>query len=171
MSESAKQPWAGRLLGELRSWALTLLVVGVVWMVVQSLRGGLSLPDQAPPWSGVSLDGAPLSLTALRGKPTVLYFFASWCSACKLTSPTVARFAQANPGVQVVGIAAEDADSARAYLREHPKPFPVMAETAEVDRAYRVRALPTTVVVDAEGKVRWSRQGVLLPWELDWHLP
>ena len=108
---------------------------------------------------------------ALARGPVVLYFFASWCPACKVTSPTIDRFAAGHPEVTVLGIAAEDAEEARAFLASQPRSFAVVAETQAIDAAYKVRALPTTIVLDAQGKVAWSRQGIVLPFELGWHLP
>jgi thiol-disulfide isomerase/thioredoxin len=163
--------WPQRLAAHARSWGLTLLITWLVWMTVQSLRGQLPLPAEAPDFVAQTLDGKPLQLRALRGHPVVLYFGASWCPACRVTAPTVDRFARSHPEVRVVGIAAEDAADARAYQDAHPRSFPIVAETAAIATAYGVRALPTTVVLDAGGRVTWSRQGVVLPWELDWHLP
>lgn len=166
-----KLTWPKRILRELRSWLWTLALVWLVWMAVQSLRGGVVLPTQAPDFAAVTLDGKPIQLSQFRGKAVVLYFFASWCPACKVTSPSIDRFAASHPEVVVVGIAAEDAQDAKIFLAEQPRTFPVVAETPAMDAAYRVRALPTTVVVDAGGQVAWRRQGVVLPFELGWHLP
>ncbi len=166
-----KLPWRSRLARELRSWLWTLALVWLVWMAVQSLRGGVQLPAQAPDFAAQTLQGQPVQLSQLRGKPVVLYFFASWCPACKVTSPTIDRFAAGHPEVTVLGIAAEDAEEARAFLASQPRSFAVVAETQAIDAAYKVRALPTTIVLDAQGKVAWSRQGIVLPFELGWHLP
>lgn len=164
-------PFRQRALRELRSWLWTLALAWLVWMAVQSLRGGVSLPGQAPDFTAKTLAGQTVQLSALRGKPVVLYFFASWCPACKVTSPEIDRFAAAHPEVSVLGIAAEDAEDAKAYLEKSPRSFAVIPETNAMDAAYKVRALPTTVVLDAAGHVVWSRQGVILPYELGWHMP
>ncbi len=163
--------WKQKLGAELRSWAVTLLVVWTVWMVVQSLRGGVKVVGPAPDFTATALDGRSVKLSELRGKPVVLYFFASWCPVCKVASPLVDRFAAGHPDVTVLGIAAEDAEDARAYAKDHPRTFAILPETRAIDAAWQVRALPTTVVVDAQGQVVWSRQGALLPFELEWHTP
>ncbi len=164
-------PLKQRVMRELRSWLWTFALAWLVWMAVQSLRGGANLPAQAPEFVAQSLDGQEVRLSSLRGQPVVLYFFASWCPACKVTSPEIDRFAAAHPEVKVLGIAAEDAEDARAYLQKNPRSFAVIPQTRAMDAAYPVRALPTTAVIDAAGKVVWSRQGVILPFELGWHVP
>ena len=73
--------------------------------------------------------------------------------------------------MHVVGIAMDEEAEARAYLAKTPRSFAVVPENAEIQQGYPVHALPTTVLVDAQGKVAWSRQGVLLPFELEFHLP
>jgi peroxiredoxin len=163
--------WKQKIAAEARSWAVTLLIVACVWMVVQSLRGGVKITGPAPDFAATTLDGREVKLSALRGHPVVLYFTASWCPVCKVTSPTVDRFAAGHPDVTVLGIAAEDADAARAYLQANPRSFQVLVETRAIDQAYQVRALPTTVVIDAHGQITWSRQGALLPFELELHTP
>ena len=166
MPESLSRPiaWLRSLL-----WTVVFSVLG--FMLISSLRGGIALPTEAPDFRALTMDAKELRLGDLRGKPTVLYFWASWCGACKLTSPTVDRFAASHPGVNVVGIAMEEEAEARSYLAKNPRHFPVIAENIEIQKAYPVHALPSTVLLDAQGRVLWSRQGVLLPFELEWHLP
>jgi len=159
------------LLQGFRSFAVTAVWVVLGLMLVASLSGGLALPSQAPPLQATDLQGKQVDLAQLRGQPVVLYFWASWCTACKLTSPTVASFARRHPEVRVLGVAMEDADAARAYLGQALPPYAVLVENPAIRQAYPVRALPTTVVIDRGGKVAWSRQGVLLPGELDLRLP
>lgn len=170
-ASAAPLPLSHRVARELRSWLWTFALAWLLWMALQSLRGGTGIPEQAPDFTAKTLDGRDVHLAALRGQPVVLYFFASWCPACKVTSPEIDRFAAAHPQVQVLGIAAEDAEDARAYLAQQPRSFAVIAENRQIDAGYKVRALPTTAVIDAAGKVVWSRQGVILPFELGWHLP
>lgn len=155
------QMWGRRL----QRWTLELLLVLCGAMAIASLRGGPPLPKQAPQLRGVTLEGKAVDLRQLRGAPTVLYFHASWCGACRMTTGTVERFARQHPAVHVLGIAAEEAGTAIRHG------FPVLVETPEIAKAYPVRALPTTIVLDAQEQVAWARQGVLVPWELELHLP
>jgi len=155
----------------LRSLLWTVLLSLLLFMAISSLRGGIALPAEAPDFAAVTLAGKPLHLRDLRGKPVLLYFSASWCTACKMTSPTVDRFAKGHPNVHVLGIAMEEEQEARAYQAKNPRSFEVVAENVEIQKSYPVHALPTAVLIDAQGKVAWSRQGVLLPFELEWQLP
>ncbi len=167
----APKSLGSRIWAELRSWLWTFLLVWLVWMVVQSLRGGADVQGAAPDFALVDTQGQRVALADLRGKPAVLYFWASWCTACKLTSPAIDAFARAHPEVAVLGIAEDEPADLQSYLRGSPRSFRTALATRGITRAYRVRALPTTLVLDAQGNVAWSRVGVVLPYELGWHVP
>ena len=164
-------PWRQRISRLLRELVWTALLVGLVFMVVSSLGGRLQLPEMAPDFRAVNLDGQDIVLSHLRGKPVVLYFWASWCGACKLTSPTVKSFAENHPQVQVVAVSMEDPHAMRAEVGDIQHGMAFVSQNSQILEGYPVRALPTTVVIDAQGKVLWSRQGVLLPGELNCRVP
>ena len=149
-------------------WSV-LLTVGVV-LVMASLRGGPLATTVPPPLSGVDLAGKAVDIAQLKGKPVVLYFWASWCGACKLTSPTVSQYAGSHPDVTVIGVAMDEEDAVRAYLKDHERHFPVLVADEKLQRDWPVRALPTTVVLDKQGQIAWQRVGVLLPFELNVHV-
>lgn len=154
-----------------RSWGLTLVLMALLWMTLQSLRGGVEVTGLAPDFVAIDVGGARFTLSEYRGKPTVLYFWATWCGACKLTSPTIDRFAQGRPQVNVIGLTNEEPAVVQSYLAETPRSFRIGIAPNALTQAYQVHALPTTVVLDAEGRIVWSRIGVILPGELNWHVP
>lgn len=149
-------------------WSVFITLAGV--LLLASLRGG-PMPTAAPPaLVGIDLSGQPVDLRMLKGKPVVLYFWATWCGACKIASPVVDQFAGSHPDVAVIGVAMDEEPAVRAYLKEHDRSFRVMPATEDVQRAWPVRALPTTVVLNREGNIAWQRVGVPLPGELNFHV-
>ncbi len=161
---------ARRALGWLRSGLTStilflLLFIGMTAWVGGPLGDGASLRLQAVDLAGASWR-APTP-----GKTTVLYVYATWCHACTLTTPTVDAFARGHPEVEVVAIAADDPEDVRASIAEKPRSFRVIADGGVLSRQLGVTALPTTIILDGEGKVHWNRQGVLLPFELALRLP
>lgn len=153
-----------------KSLIWTLLLTGVMVMVIGSLRGGPVAQGPAAPLVGVDLSGTTHNVAQLHGKPVLLYFWASWCSACTLTSPTVDQYAAAHPELTVLGVAMESEEAVRLGLGKTRRSFPIVPMTEEIAAAWPVRALPTTVLVDERGMVAWQRVGVLLPGELHWHV-
>lgn len=108
--------------------------------------------------------GDRVRLSDLRGSIVVLDFWASWCPPCRESIPHLNRVASelASAGVEVIGINSEGHGAARTALvaRRWGIGYRVLQdESAAVQRAYGVDALPSVFVVDREGVVRRSYAG------------
>lgn len=120
-----------------------------------------------PPDFVVRTDRGSEHLSALRGKPVVINFWASWCPPCTEELPYFERLAQMY-GDRVVIVTVdwnEDPAVADAYLRSHHLELPVVADRqSDIYRAYTLSEVPDTVVLDAQGNVTYVSVG-----ELSWH--
>ena len=96
-----------------------------------------------------------IAVGAPAARPTVVNMWASWCTPCREEMPALQRFASAHPGVRVVGVAVNDqADDARAFAKEVGVHFPLAFDAdGRVADAYAVSGLPTTVLLDRQGRV------------------
>lgn len=101
-----------------------------------------------------------------RGRPLLVNFWASWCAPCIEEIPQLQRFARRQPrdGVQVIGIALDDAEAARALLRRLQVDYPILLDTAgpadsSVRWGNRRGVLPYTVLIDDAGRLRKQRIG------------
>jgi thiol-disulfide isomerase/thioredoxin len=61
--------------------------------------------DDQLTFSGTTLSGSSFNASSLKGKPTVLWFWAPWCPFCNAEAPGVSQVAASNPKVTFVGIA------------------------------------------------------------------
>ncbi len=134
-----------------------------------SSRAGDVAPQVVPasdrpaaiPVSVPRLDG-PGDVTVGRpgARPTLVNLWASWCGPCREEMPTVQRFARANPGVRVVGIAIDDTpEAARAFAGEVGVSYPLGVDADDaMGPTYGVTGLPTTFLLDPQGRLAstWS---------------
>jgi thiol-disulfide isomerase/thioredoxin len=110
---------------------------------------------------GETLDGRSFKLAALRGRPVVIHYWATWCEPCKQDMKLLRRL-QANykrAGLQVVGVNVDaTADMAVSYLKETPLPWAQLFEPGGLEQSrlatsLGVQTLPTMMLIDASGKV------------------
>jgi thiol-disulfide isomerase/thioredoxin len=111
----------------------------------------------APPLAGEVLVPPPPSLDRYRGRVLFVNFWASWCRPCRKEAPQLARFAERLDSAQaaLVGVDVNDErGDALAFLRRFGLEDANVADTdgALVSR-YRIPGLPTTVVVDRDGRI------------------
>jgi thiol-disulfide isomerase/thioredoxin len=114
----------------------------------------------------IAPDGASLPMSALRGKPLLLNFWATWCPPCVEELPLLSRFYQANSvkGWQVLGLAVDQAAPVQRFLAQTPVTFPVALAGLpgiEISRALGNTAggLPFTAVLGSDGSVRHRKIG------------
>lgn len=107
--------------------------------------------------------GEPFTPAAWGGKPAIINIFATWCEPCKAEHPLLERIATES-GLPVYGIAWRDkAEKVEAYLRERGNPFKAVGvdEKAGATVALGLTGVPETMMVDAQGVVRWKFAGAL----------
>lgn len=117
----------------------------------------------APDFTLKARDGNNLRLAEQRGDIVLINFWASWCGPCIQEMPQLDKLAQKYQplGVQVWGVNVEnDTSAANAYLNKVNVEFPILFDLDNsVSKAYRVEAMPTTVILDKNGTVRSVHRG------------
>jgi len=112
------------------------------------------------------IDGQTQLLSQWRGNVLVVNYWATWCVPCREEMPIFSKLAasHAGRGVRFVGIAADDADKVREFVRHTAVSYPLLiggekAIDATRDFGNAPRAVPFTIVIDRAGHVRTAVLG------------
>lgn len=164
-------------LGALGVVLLLLAGFALLPRVLRSVAGtgvGRQAPEFRLPLvvNGTPEGGNELSLGALRGRPVLLDFWATWCEPCRIEAPIVDRVARRwrEHDLAVVGVNTDTPDQGdpRAFALSHGLSYPVVRdERGFASRAYGVEELPTLVVISRAGKILAVRTGIVDDAELE----
>ena len=142
----------------MRRVAVVLVVAVVALVAAEVLTSGSSAPARraAPALPAEVLVAPRATLAALKGRPAIVNFWASWCEPCRKEAPEISRLAASLHGrARLVGVDYSDAASgARAFIRAHHWTFPVVRDASgRAGERYGLGGLPTTFVLDRDGAI------------------
>jgi thiol-disulfide isomerase/thioredoxin len=135
---------------------LTALVLVVVLAVLIGGNKGPAKARPAPALPSQVLVGPRVTIASLRGRPAIIHFWASWCGPCVKEAPQLAMLAHKLHGrATLVGVDWSDSQSSAAsFVRQHHWTFPVLIDFAGTSgNAYGITGLPTTFLLDRQGRI------------------
>jgi len=110
--------------------------------------------------------GTSQNITAFKGKPIVLNFWASWCGPCVKEMPSLAGLQReyAKKGITFIGVGVDSEKNINDFLQKIPVGYPIYIAGfggADLARSFgnNAGALPYTVVIDAKGQIRSTKLG------------
>lgn len=150
-------------------WGLWAVVLGLfIWRVspqVQAAVGWGGTRSNAPGVSFELLDGRVVPLEDLRGQVVLVNFWATWCPPCRAEMPGFQKVyaAKRAQGFTVVGVSMDEGSvqQVSAWLRQRSIDYPVAFGTAAVVAGFGgVNSYPTSFLIDRQGRVRYTVQGI-----------
>ncbi|MCH7852996.1 MAG: TlpA family protein disulfide reductase [Proteobacteria bacterium] len=147
----------------LKRAALLIILIGLAVPTVAVETGAI-----APAWIGVDYSGGEVDFpSVIDGKPTVVVFWATWCSYCKAFMPYLKGiqrdYGEQKINILVINAKERGAGDPAAYVDKLGFPLIAVADGDEIADAYGIRFIPGLLIVDGQGDLAWQRASTDLP--------
>lgn len=155
-----------------RRWIVSAagLVSGWPACAPAAIRKPWAAQRATPSLQLLTLDGAPWTLSAHRGHPVLLNFWASWCAPCRSELPVLEQLAQAQreAGLRVMAVNYREGEPAvRRFVASNALTLEVLRDAeGAAARAFGVNIFPSTVAIDRRGRTLFIAVGELDAAEL-----
>ncbi|ARN72794.1 TlpA family protein disulfide reductase [Oceanicoccus sagamiensis] len=137
----------------------TITLIGL--LLISQLSFAADTP--APDFTLKSTAGKNLRLSEMRGQVVLVNFWASWCGPCRQEMPLLDDLHNkySKLGFTVLGVNVDKSQAAAdKILKDIPVTFPVLYDPkGTVSQQYNVSAMPTTIIIDRNGNMRYSHKG------------
>ena len=147
---------------------MVLAGLGVGWILTSSRDApdSATVGAPAPDFDVPLLDGSGRFVLSEQlaedDRPVVLNLWASWCRPCRLETPDISAFAEANPDVKIIGVAVEDTErAANDFAAEFRPAYDLAFGNDDFDSADPRLGLPATYVIGPDGVVDHLFNGIV----------
>ena len=145
------------------SYSLRWFIILFASLLLVGTTNAATIKGKAPNFTLKSNTGKNIKLSELRGQVVLLNFWASWCGPCRQEMPLLEKLQQRYSalGFTVLGVnVEEDPSKAKTLLKDIPVSFPILFDTQNtVSKQYQVLAMPSTVMIDRNGNMRYLHKG------------
>jgi thiol-disulfide isomerase/thioredoxin len=143
---------------------LACLVQAPITWAASEWKAFSSAGGQAPePLTLADMSGKPVDLAAYKGDVVIVNFWATWCEPCREEMPALDKLQRKLAGkhFRVLGVnVGEGGPRIQQFLERTPVAFPILRDSGmEATKAWRVRVLPASFLVDKNGMLRYQLVG------------
>ena len=148
---------------DLRGMTATLALSLCLSVGAIGIAGAADASGPAPAFQLDAVSGEAMNLAQFRGQVVMLNFWATWCGPCQQEMPLLEQmYRKYKPaGFTLVGLNVDkEAPPVKALLARKPVSFPVLLDPAsQVSKLYHVDEMPSTVLIDRKGNIRYLHRG------------
>ena len=117
----------------------------------------------APAFTLTALSGDQQALSQYKGQVVMVNFWATWCGPCRQEMPVLDQmYKKYKPaGFTLIGVSIDkEAPAVKELLARKPVSYPVLLDPAnQVSKAYHVAEMPSSVIIDRRGQIRYIHRG------------
>ena len=141
-------------------------------LLISSLATASTIQGPAPDFTLKSNTGDNLKLSEFRGEVVMINFWASWCGPCREEMPILDALYDRykDLGFTILGVNVEkNSKKADNLLKSIPVTFPILYDSSnQVSKMYDVVAMPSTILVDRDGNMRYLHRGYQKGYEIEY---
>jgi peroxiredoxin len=149
--------------------AMRLALCTMLAVIASTASPALAPATAAPDFTLHAMTGPNLQLKDQRGRVVMVNFWATWCGPCRQEMPQLNRLYEKYraAGFVLLGVNVDDdASKAAEVANKLGVTFPVLLDTDKrVSKLYDLSTMPSTVIIDRDGKVRYVHRGYLTGYE------
>ncbi len=151
----------------LKSWTLNIALLLSVYFLVQAYQGRHAPHSgPAPVIQTVDISGQHIELKHYQGKPTLIYFWATWCRVCNLARASIDNIAQDYSVITIVSQSGDN-EEIQTYQQQHQFDVTIINdEQGQLSEAYGVQAFPSVFILDSMGNISDVEIGLSSEWGL-----
>lgn len=145
-----------------------VLIIALGFAIYQATSKQTKKPqvgEEAPDFKLTTLDGKEVQLSEMRGKAVMLNFWGTWCPPCRTEMPAMQKIYEKykSKGFEILAVNIAETDIAVSnFAHQYKLTFPIpMDRNKEVVRLYKIGPLPSSIFIDAQGKITQVIEGPL----------
>ncbi len=140
-------------------WLLQGIVLIAIFVFLQGYQARGVVRGPAPDFQAVLLDGTMVSVGDYRGQPLLVQFWATWCPVCRFEQESIDTLAR-DHAVLTVAMDDLNAEEMRAWLDDQGVSYPVVLDAdGHISGLYGIRGVPSSIIIDAAGEIRFVAVG------------